>query len=136
MLALQSYARFLLMSRQCAVTLPMSMKIYRKMLRSETVLRPSRSHAYLDRQMGATEMEKFRVNLMDCTDVIRNEIAQGLPQKQIALTYAMAIKSQMQRADTPDWLAINAAILSKWKMSGLERIKARAFKILRGEIVP
>jgi len=75
-------------------------------------------------------------NLVCCTDVILNEIALGLTQKQIALTYAMAIKSAAQKADTPDWGKINRAILSKWKMSGLERIKKRAIDICHGKVQP
>lgn len=76
------------------------------------------------------------MNLVCCTDVIVNEVSQGLTQKQIALTYAMAIKSASQRADSPDWAKINGAILSKWKMSGLERIKKRAFDIASGKVQP
>lgn len=80
--------------------------------------------------------DKFRVNLACCTDTICDEIAAGFTQRQIALTYAMAIKSQAQRADKPDWPKINQAIISKWKMSGLERIKKLAFDFLRGKIAP
>ena len=79
-------------------------------------------------------MGEFRINLVGCTRVIQDEIAAGLSQKEIAVTYAMAVKSQAQGADTPDWPAVNAAILAKWKMSGLERIKKRAFDILSGKI--
>ena len=82
------------------------------------------------------ESDSFRINLICCTQVIQNEIAQGLPQKDIAVTYAMAIKSQAEGADKPDWLAINRAILSRWKMSGLERIKKRAFDLLAGKAQP
>lgn len=84
----------------------------------------------------ADTANQWRINLVCCTDVICNEVAQGLSQKDIALTYAMAIKSQAQGADKPDWSTINGAILARWKMSGLERIKARAIKILEGKIEP
>ena len=79
-------------------------------------------------------MDGVQVNLICCTQVICNEVAQGLSQKDIAVTYAMAIKSAAQKADTPDWRVINEAILTRWKMSGLERIKKRAFDILRGKV--
>ena len=81
-------------------------------------------------------MSDFRINLVGCTRVIQDEMAAGLTQNEIAVTYAMAIKSQAQGADTPDWRAINAAILARWKMSGLERIKKRALDILAGKITP
>lgn len=62
--------------------------------------------------------------------------AQKVTQKDVALTYAMAIKSMAQKADEPDWETINRAIIAKWGMSGLERIKKRAFDILKGKIKP
>ena len=79
-------------------------------------------------------MSDFSINLVCCTQVICNEVSLGCTQKDIALSYAMAIKSQAEGADLPDWKTINGAILSKWKMSGLERIKARAFDLLSGKI--
>lgn len=79
----------------------------------------------------------MQINLVCCTQVILQDLrAKECTQKDVALTYAMAIKSQAQGADIPDWLAINTAILSRWKMSGLERIKKRAFDILSGKVRP
>jgi hypothetical protein len=75
----------------------------------------------------------WRINMVGCTDAIVQEAGcKEATQKDIAMTYAMAIKSQAQGADTPDWPTINRAILSRWKMSGLERIKKRAVDLLRG----
>lgn len=79
-------------------------------------------------------MSEIEINLVCCTQVICNEIEQGVSQKDIALTYAMAIKAQAQKADMPDWSVINKAILAKWKPSGLERIKKRAFDLLSGKV--
>jgi hypothetical protein len=82
-------------------------------------------------------MSDFQINLVCCTQVICDQVAiKQATQKDIALTYAMAIKSAAQNADDPDWGAINRAILARWKMSGLERIKKRAFDILRGGASP
>lgn len=82
-------------------------------------------------------MSDFQINLICCTQVLVNEVARPeLTQNDIALTYAMALKSAMQGADKPDWRAINTAILGRWKMSGLERIKMRAMKIASGKIQP
>ena len=41
-----------------------------------------------------------------------------------------------QGADKPDWARDQHAILGKYKMSGLERIKKRAFDILAGTVAP
>lgn len=77
-------------------------------------------------------MGEFQTNLIGCTQVIVDEVARPeFTQRDIALTYAMAIKSAAQGADKPDWRAINTAILDRWKMSGLERIKAKAMKMLK-----
>lgn len=81
--------------------------------------------------------DEFRINLVGCTDAICDQVKiKQATQSDIALTYAMAIKSAAQKADNPDWSAINGAILARWKMSGLERIKKRAFDILAGKADP
>lgn len=85
-------------------------------------------HTYVD--------DGMQINLVCCTQVIENDIKQGCTKNGLALTYAMAIKSEAQGADKPDWRAINTAILSKYKMSGLEWIKKRAFDILAGKVQP
>lgn len=81
-------------------------------------------------------MSHTTMNLVCCTQVIENEVRQGCTRKDLALTYAMAIKSQAQGADKPDWAAINAAILSRFSMSGLKWIKKRAFDLLAGKAQP
>ena len=59
--------------------------------------------------------------------VIENEIARGLPQRQIALTYALGLRSSWPT----DWARVNRAILSRWP-TGLERVKVMAWKRLEG----
>lgn len=82
-------------------------------------------------------MTDLQINLVCCTRVLLQDVStKQATQKDVALTYAMAIKSEAQGADKPDWLTINTAILSRWKMSGLERIKKRAFDILSGKVKP
>lgn len=79
----------------------------------------------------------WRINLVGCTEVLVQEA--GTPeatQKDISLTYAMALKSQMERADMPRWPEINRAIIARWNMKALERIKKRAYDILTGKITP
>ena len=72
----------------------------------------------------------WRINMVCCTDVICNEVAhKKITQRDVALSYALAIKSQMQKADAPDWGTINRAIIDRWSMAGLERITPAAFDL-------
>lgn len=75
-------------------------------------------------------MSEVQINLVCCTDVILNEVEKGVPRKDIALTYALAIKSEMQGADRPDWKKINQAIVARWGFKGLEALKKSAWKLL------
>jgi hypothetical protein len=69
--------------------------------------------------------------LMDCASVIEQEISAGMHQKDIASTYAMAIRSAEAGAWQADWHRVNHAIIDRWSMAGLERVKNMAFKILK-----
>jgi hypothetical protein len=72
-----------------------------------------------------------------CTSVIVREVGmKEFHQRDIATSYALAMKSERAGADKPDWKAINMAILGRWKRSGLERIKQRAHDILNGKVTP
>lgn len=55
--------------------------------------------------------------------VIENEIKQGCTQKQIAQTYALALRSSWPT----DWARINKAIMERWSAAGLKRIKELAW---------
>ncbi len=79
--------------------------------------------------MGA----ELRMELACVESVIENEIAQGLNQKQLAQTYALALVSTWPT----DWARVNNAILAKWP-KGLNRIKTWAWKIAesRGQWKP
>lgn len=66
--------------------------------------------------------------LMCCEMVIENEIQQGLGQKDIALTYAMTMHSEDNGRDA-DWKRINQAIIAKWGVRGLSRIKTLAHSL-------
>ena len=67
-------------------------------------------------------MSDIRIELACVESVIENEIAMGLNQKQIAQTYALALRSSWPT----DWTRVNKAILAKWPR-GLERIKKMAW---------
>ena len=72
------------------------------------------------------------MSLVFCTDTILNEIRQGVTNSSLASSYAMAIVSESRKHDKPDWRQINAAISARFGTRGLERIKSRAWKIIRG----
>ena len=55
-------------------------------------------------------------------EVIENEIKQGCNQRQVAQTYALALRSTWPT----DWARVNAAILARWP-KGLERVKTLAW---------
>lgn len=67
----------------------------------------------------------MRMELACCESVIENEIAQGLKQKDVAETYAMALVSTWPT----DWKRVNEAILKRWPR-GLNRVKEMAHKIV------
>lgn len=75
-------------------------------------------------------MSDIQINLICCTQVICNEIERGVAKRDIALTYALAVKSQTEGADLPDWKVINEAIVARWGRKGLEAVKKRAWQLL------
>lgn len=64
---------------------------------------------------------KFEIACVE--DVIENEIKQGSPQKSIAMTYALALRSSWPT----DWERVNKAIIAKWGIKALQRIKTMAW---------
>lgn len=81
--------------------------------------------------------DRVQISLVCCTQTLVNEVAmKQMKQRDIASTYAMALVSESRGADRPDWETINTAILARWSMSGLERIKKRAWDILAKKVAP
>jgi hypothetical protein len=67
----------------------------------------------------------MKIELCYCITVLLGEIAdRRITQKSLALTYAMAIQS----SEMKNWKKINDAIIERWSVSGLERIKRMAWK--------
>jgi len=67
------------------------------------------------------------IELVNCTLFLINEISMPeIHQKNIAKTYALAIMS----SEKIDWKVVNKAIISRWSISGLERIKKMGWKII------
>ncbi len=67
-------------------------------------------------------MSDVRFEIGDVEQLIEREIAAKLTQRQIAQTYALAMKSSYPT----DWARVNAAIVARWP-KGLERIKKMAW---------
>lgn len=67
------------------------------------------------------------MHLVCCESVILNEIKQGLNQKQIAQTYRLAMDAHHRHGEPVDWTAINTAIIERWSLKGLERVKSLAW---------
>ena len=67
-------------------------------------------------------MTDFTIELMDVENVIENEIKQKCNQKQIAMTYALGLRSSWPT----DWKRVNRMIIERWSIRGLERIKKMA----------
>jgi hypothetical protein len=72
--------------------------------------------------MTATE-PKFVMEMMCCESVILDEIKLGLSQKQVAQSYALALRSSWPT----DWRKVNEAIIAKWSVKALKRIKEMAW---------
>jgi hypothetical protein len=66
---------------------------------------------------------ELRFHLAAVEMVIENEIAQGCKQKEIAKTYALALRSNWPT----DWARVNKAIIDRWSVAGLARIKKLAW---------
>jgi len=69
--------------------------------------------------------------LVCCTSTLLAEIGNGATQKQLAATYALAMRSEAAGADKTDWSCVNRAIVKRWSMSGLVRVKDMAWRIAR-----
>ena len=79
-------------------------------------------------EMAGGGYRAMKLELRCCTSVLLNEIGGlALPQKDVALTYAMALCS----SESTDWKSVNEAIIGRWSRSGLERIKRMAWKQIK-----
>lgn len=54
--------------------------------------------------------------------LVEAEIAQGLTQKDLAQTYALAMRSSWPT----DWGKVNKMIIDRWSLAGLDRVKKMA----------
>lgn len=64
--------------------------------------------------------------MVDTTNTLLQEIAaKPATRKAVAMTYFLALVSSEQT----DWAKVNAAIVERWGMSGLESVKKQAWRI-------
>jgi hypothetical protein len=64
------------------------------------------------------------VELFNCTETLLREIGiKEIKQKDVACTYVLALKS----SDPTNWKLVNEAIINRWSLSGLKRIKEMAW---------
>ena len=73
-------------------------------------------------------MAEYMVELMCCESVLLNEIAsKECKRKDIAQTYALALRSSEARDKLIDWRKVNDAIVARWSLSALNWIKEQAW---------
>ena len=66
------------------------------------------------------------IELVNCENVLLHEIAdKAFKQKSVAKTYALSLRSS--EVERIDWQKVNSAIIERWSISGLERIKKLAW---------
>ena len=64
----------------------------------------------------------MEMEIWDVEWMIENEIKQGCTQKQVAQTYALALRSSYPT----DWKRVNSTIEKRWP-KGLDRVKSMAW---------
>lgn len=78
-----------------------------------------------------------QIYLTCCTFVLCNEIENlRLTQKEVAITFASALRSEAAGADKVDWEKVGAAAVKRWSPSGWSRVKERGWAIAEGRINP
>ncbi len=69
-------------------------------------------------------MSELRIVLKDCQRVLLEEIADSaITQKSLASTYRLALRS----GEEINWGIVNRAIIKRWSLSGLKRVKKMAW---------
>lgn len=82
-------------------------------------------------------MDEPEIYLACCTFVLCNEIENiRLSQNDIAITFAMALRSEQAGADKVDWERVGAAALRRWKPSGWMRVKELGWAYFEGRKKP
>lgn len=61
--------------------------------------------------------------------LVIGDVAGGMPQQIVAISYATAILAAAKGFEDVDWTAVNRVIIDRWSLSGLDRIKHKAWKL-------
>ena len=77
---------------------------------------------------------KMSMELCCCTNTLLDEIKIAKTKKQIAQTYALALKS----SEKTDWALVNRSIIDRWGLKSLKYIKELAWsgKCFSQEVQP
>jgi hypothetical protein len=68
---------------------------------------------------------KYTIELSDTTNTLLNELTfKETTQKSVSLTYAFAMLS----SEKTDWFKVNQAIIERWSVAGLQRVKTLAHR--------
>jgi len=72
--------------------------------------------------------DDIRFAIVDPQRLLLAELAdQRMTQRDIALSYALALNTP----DDVDWPTVNQAIIARWSLSGLKRVKDMAWRARR-----
>jgi hypothetical protein len=72
--------------------------------------------------------ESIIITLANCTATLLEEIAaKECKRRDVAKTYALAMRTEKAGVEKVDWKAVNAAIIARWSVSGLNWIKTQAW---------
>jgi hypothetical protein len=70
----------------------------------------------------------FTIYLADCENVLLREIGmKECKRRDIAQTYRLAMMAERDNGEAIDWRKVNAAIITRWSISGLTWIKEQAW---------
>ena len=66
--------------------------------------------------------------------VVKNEVEKGLSQKQVAETFALALWAENAGGIACDWKSLNDAVMARWGIKGLSRVKTMGWKIYEARV--
>lgn len=79
----------------------------------------------------------MKMYMLDTTNQLCNEIERlRLPQKDVALTFALALNSGYAGVCQTDWKTVEETALRRWKRSGWTRVKELGWAYFEGRKSP
>lgn len=81
-----------------------------------------------DEMRERSPWEGVRIEMADCEATLLAEIADpAFTRKDVAKTYALALRSSERERGLIDWSKVNRAIIARWSPSALQWIKQKAW---------